>query len=119
MTYAEAKQALREASGMWGGGFFRDRLLESPDRLSPIDSSTQGALPEGDSFADDVFRALMVVQQHTAGDRTLERDLVSVLVELWIHARLLALDEQNSETRIPQIVMVCEWIFHSTAYGQV
>ena len=116
MTYAEAKQTLREASGMWGGRFFRDRLLESPGRLSPIDSATQGALPEGDSFADDVLRALMVVQRHTVWDRTLERDLVSVLVELWIHARLLALEEQNSGTRIPQIVMVCDWIFHSRAY---
>src|SRR6185369_9194928 len=115
MTYVEAKQVLRDASGMWGGRFFRERLIESPGRLSLIDSSTQGALPERDSFADDVLRALMVVHRHTVWDKTLERDLVSVLVELWIHARLLSLEEQNSGTRIPQIVMVCDWIFHCKA----
>lgn len=112
MTYQEAKEILHDAIAP------RDaqapelivRLAASPGRLSAIDTSTAGPLPEGDSYADELLRALLVVRRHIAGQRTVERDLLGVLVFLDFRIRMLAAEQRHSNTRIPQIALTLDAI---------
>ena len=106
MTYPEAKEVLRDASGIQNGLDITERLTASPGRLTPFDSSTAGELPEGDSLGDEVLRALLVVRRHLVGQTMVERDLMHILMELSTPVRLLAVDEQYRHTRIPQISLL-------------
>ena len=120
MTYREAKELLRDASGLQGGGDLTPRLLASPGELREFDSSTTGGLPEGDSLADQILRALLVVRNHLADQRMIERDLAGILVEITLPVRLLASQEWTAQTRIPQISIVLDIILHlSGAHASV
>ncbi len=112
MTYQDAKELLRDASGIQNGRDLRQRLLASPGRLNPFDTSTAGALPKGDSLGDQILRSLLVVRRYLVDQRTMERDLAGILVELVVCVRLLAAQPQNDQTRIPQISIVLDLIFH-------
>jgi hypothetical protein len=108
MTYQEAKEILRDAIAPRDGRDLTSRLLASPGRLSLIDTSTAGELPEGDSYADQILRALLVVRRHIVRQTMIERELVGVLVFLDLPIRVLAAEPRHSDTRIPQISLVLD-----------
>jgi hypothetical protein len=110
MTYPEAKKILRDAVAPRDAQDLESRLLASPGRLSLIDSSTVGDLPEGDSYADQILRALLVVRRHIVGQRLIERDLLGIFLLLDLPIRVLAAESQHSETRIPQISLILDFI---------
>jgi hypothetical protein len=112
MTYQEAKELLRDVSGLQNGRDLTQRLLASPGQLSEFDSSTAGKLPEGDALGDQILRSLLVVGRHLVGQKVMERDLAAILVELALPVRLLASDQQNAHTRIPQISLALDFVFH-------
>jgi len=103
MTYEEAKEILRDAVAPRDVRDLTARLLASPGRLSLVDTSTVGELPKGDSYADEILRALLVVRRHIVGQRLIERDLLGILVFLDLPVRVLAAEPRHSDTRIPQI----------------
>src|SRR5277367_1004133 len=102
MTYQEAIQILRDAVAPRDGRDLVARLVASPGKLSLIDASTCGKLPEGDSYGDDILRSLMIVWRHVAEHRLVERELLGALVLLDIPVRTLAADLRHADTRIPQ-----------------
>lgn len=110
MTYQEAKQILRDAVAPRDAQVqdFETRLAASPGQLSLIDTSTAGELPKGDSYADEILRALLVVRRQIAGQRMIESELLGILVFLDIPIRLLAAKPQNDQTRIPQISVILD-----------
>ena len=112
MTYHDAKEFLKDASGMYNGLELTPRLLASPGALVQMDTSTAGDLPNGDSFGDQILRALLVVRRHLVGPPMMERELAGILVELAVPIRLLAAEEQNANTRIPQISLALDMILH-------
>ncbi|HTV40519.1 MAG TPA: hypothetical protein VMF08_08090 [Candidatus Sulfotelmatobacter sp.] len=114
MTYPEAKEILRDAVAPRGEQDLTARLSASPGRLSLMDTSTAGELPEGDSYADQVLRALLVVRRHIVGQRMVERDLMGILLFLDSPVRVLAAEARHSETSIPQISMVLDSICMSS-----
>ena len=110
MTYQEAKEFLREAAAPRGKGDLMTWLSESPGRLSPIDTSTVGELPEGDSYGDQFLRALLIVRRHIAGQKMVERELLGILVLLDLPIRKLAAEPKHDDTRIPQISLILDGI---------
>jgi hypothetical protein len=108
MTYQEAKEILRDAIAPRDEGDLTSRLLASPGRLSLIDTSTAGELPEGDSYADQILRALLVVRRQIVRQTMIERELVGILVFLDLPVRVLAAESRHSETRIPQISLILD-----------
>lgn len=110
MTYREAKEVLRDAVWPHDGRDLESRLLASPGRLSVIDTLTAGELPEGDSYADQILRAVLVIRRHIVSQRLVERDLIGILVFLYLPVRLLGAESRHSDTRIPQIVLMLEGI---------
>jgi len=113
MTYPVAKEILCDASGIQNGRDLMTRLVASPGRLSPFDSSTAGELPDGDALGDQILRALLVVQRHLIGQKMVERDLTHILLELVVPVRVLAADSQYAQTRIPQIAIAFDMIILS------
>ena len=89
------------------------RLVASPERLSPFDSSTAGELPGGDALGDQILRALLVVQRHLIGQKMVERDLTHILLDLVVPVRVLAADSHYAQTRIPQIAIAFDMIILS------
>lgn len=111
MTYHEAKAILRDAIGpQQNVPDFESRLKASPGRLSLMDTSTAGELPEGDSYGDQILRALLVVRRQIAGQRMVESELIGILVFMDLPIRVLAAKDQNSNTRIPQISIILDGI---------
>jgi hypothetical protein len=114
MTYPEAKEILRNAVAPRDERDLETRLVASPGRLSLLDTSTAGELPEGDSYADQILRALLVVRRHIASQRLVERDLIGILVLLDLPVRVLAAESQHSNTRIPQISIMLDAVCMSS-----
>lgn len=114
MTYQEAKEVLSDAVAPRGERDLTARLLASPGRLSLIDTSTAGELPEGDSYADEILRALLVVRRHIVGQRMVEHDLLGIVAFLYLPVRQLAAELRHSDTRIPQIVLILDAICMSS-----
>jgi hypothetical protein len=110
MTYHEAKEILRDASGIQSGRDLRPRLVASAGRLSPFDSSTIGELPEGDTLGDQMLRSLLIVRRHLV---EIERDLALILLQLVVPVRVLAADPRYADTRIPQISLAFDIIILS------
>src|ERR1700722_16274713 len=111
MIYSEAKAILRDAIGPPQAELdFESRLRASPGRLSPMDSSTAGKLPEEDSYSDPILRALLVVRREIAGQNMVEHDLIGILVLLDLPIRMLATKPEYSDTRIPQISIIMDAI---------
>lgn len=113
MTYEEAKEILRDGSGLTTGESLENRLKESPGVLSEIDSQVPGGdLPEIKAYADKILVALLVVRNELVGKTTMERDLAGILVELIQPIRKLASNTNFEKTRITQLSMILDWIFH-------
>ena len=110
MTHHEAKEILRDAIAPRDARDLTTRLLDSPGRISTIDTSTVGELPEGESYGDQILRALLVVRRHIVGQSLVERDLLGILLLLDIPIRVLAADPRYSGTRIPQISLILDVI---------
>lgn len=110
MTYHEAKEILRDAVAPRDAHVqdFETRLAASPGRLGLIDTSTAGELPQGDSYADQILRALLVVRRQIAGQRMIESELLGTLVFLDIPIRVLAAKPLHEQTRIPQISLILD-----------
>ena len=117
MTYQEAKEILRDAVAPQDATDLETRLLDSPGRMTLIDTSTAGALPEGDSYADQILRALLVLWRHIVGQRMVERELLGILVLLDLPIRVLAAEERHSETRIPQISLILDAVCLSSLHN--
>jgi hypothetical protein len=117
MTYQEATEILRDAIGPRDELDLTTRLLASPGRLSVIDVSTAGELPEGDAYGDQILRSLMVVWRHIAGHSLVERDLLGILVLLDLPIRVLAADQRHADTRIPQISLILDVICMSCMFS--
>jgi hypothetical protein len=110
MDYQKAKEILRDAVATPGLGDVMTRLSESPGQLSVIDTSTAGKLPEGDSYGDQILRAMLVVRRQMAGRSMVERELVGIFVFLDIPIRTLAAKREYDGTRIPQISLILDAI---------
>jgi hypothetical protein len=110
MTYQEAKQILRDAVASQGPESFEARFLNSPGRLSPIDTSMRGELPKGDSYGDQILRALLVVQRQIVSQSMVERELLGILVFLDLPIRILAAKPELDKTRAPQISLILDAI---------
>lgn len=108
MTFPDAKRILRDA--LTGDGDFTSRLLASPGRLSPVDTSTAGELPIGQSYGDDVLRSLLTVRRHIVGQSVVEREVMGCLIQLAAPIRVLAADSRYAETRIPQLSLILDAI---------
>jgi len=108
MTYQDAKDILRDAIAPRDERDLTSRLLASPGRLSLIDTSTAGELPEGDSYGDEILRALLVVRRHIFSQTMIERDLVGIFLLLDLPIRVLAAEPRYSDTRIPQISQILD-----------
>ena len=118
MTYQEAKAILHDAIAPRDGRDLTSRLVASPGRLSLMDTSTAGELPEGDSYADQILRALLVVRCHIVSQPMVERELVGILVFLDLPIRVLAAEPQHSDTRIPQISLILDAVCMSSLFPQ-
>jgi len=117
MTYHDAKSVLRDGAWPADGQDFTSRLLASPGKMSAIDTSTAGELPEGDSYADEILRSLLVVRRHIVDQSTVERDLMGMLIELAAPIRVLASESRrHADTRIPQISLILDAICMSSAF---
>ncbi|HEY1790004.1 MAG TPA: hypothetical protein VGJ73_17795 [Verrucomicrobiae bacterium] len=114
MTYLEAKEILRDAVAPRSERDLTARLMASAGRMSAMDTSTAGDLPAGDSYADQILRALLVVRRHIAGQHLVEHDLLGILLFLDLPVRVLASESQHSETRIPQISLILDAICMSS-----
>lgn len=114
MTYSEAKEILRDAVGPRDERDVTTRLVASPGTLSTIDASTSGNLPEGDSYADQILRSLMVVWKYVAEHRMVDRELLGILVLMDIPIRTLAAEPRHGKTRIPQISLILDAICMSS-----
>ncbi len=110
MTYQEAIQILRDAIGPRDERDLMTRLVASPGKLSVMDTSTSGKLPEGDSYGDEILRSLMVVWRYVAAHRLIERELLGILVLMDIPIRTLAAEPRHDHTRIPQISLILDVI---------
>jgi len=114
MTYQKAIQILRDAIGPRDERDLMTRLAASPGKLSVMDASTSGKLPEGDSYGDDILRSLMIVWRYVAEHRLVERELLGALVLLDIPIRTLAAEPRHADTRIPQISLILDSICMSS-----
>ena len=110
MTYQEAIQILCDAIATRDERDLMTRLVASPGKLSVMDTSTSGTLPEGDSYGDEILRPLMIVWRYVAEHRLVERELLGVLVLLDIPIRTLAAEPRHAQTRIPQISLILDSI---------
>ena len=110
MTYPEAKKILRDALGPRDERDLTTRLVASPGTLGVIDVSTAGKLPDGDSYGDQILRALMIVWRYVAEHRLVDRELLGILVLMDIPVRRLAAEPRHGQTRIPQISIILDAI---------
>jgi hypothetical protein len=110
MTYQEAKAILRDAIAPRHKRDFMTRLVASPGKLSVMEASTAGKLPEGDSYGDEILRSLMMVWRYVAEHNLVERELLGILVLMDIPIRSLAAEPRHTGTRIPQISLILDSI---------
>ena len=111
MDYRGAKTILRDAlTPPANVPDFTSRLVASPGRMSAIDASTAGNLPEGDTYGDRILQSLLVVWRYVVGQTMVERELAGILIQLAAPIRVLAADSGYSDTRIPQILLILDAI---------
>ncbi len=111
MDYRDAKAILRDAlTPPLNVPDFTSRLVASPGRMSALDASTSGNLPEGDTYGDRILQSLLVVWHHVVGQSMVERELAGILIQLAAPIRVLAADSGYSDTRIPQISLILDAI---------